>query len=265
MIRLVRPSIKKAIPDKAVRDALAQRKKDSAALAPGEPKITSRWDSFVSGRGLDRGVGPVVCAAVRAFCHEKCAYCEAPKASSVDHVWPKKLHPARMFDWDNILAACRDCNAEKRVEFPLDAEGNAVLLDPTRDEPLTYFRWNHVTGECDYDRANTRAAATFDAFAMDRLARERLEKLAAVRFLFARVAAERPVPDDLRERLRAELDVTRPYLCIVRSYLLHPPDRREKKLILAALRALPELLAWVEPWLRPPGDVAWFSVGLRRV
>jgi uncharacterized protein (TIGR02646 family) len=257
MIRLQRPALVDAIPDAKVRAALAERRHGAASLRPRDAKITSRWDSFVGEKGRDRAVGHAVCAAVRAYCRAKCAYCEAPEAMTIDHVWPKSEHPARMFDWDNLLAACRDCNTSKRSSFPLDERGAPLLIDPTRVDPLDHFRWNHVTGECVHDPQDPRAHHTFQAFDLDRLKRERMEKLINLRFLLTQALGSVEDRSALHQRLRAELDADRPYLCIVRSYLLYPPNDRERRLVAAALAAIPDILLWVEPWLLPPANVVW--------
>lgn len=254
MIRLVRSSLAAVLPDQGKRAVLSQRQRHAAALTPGAKVIGSRWNSFVAGTGKNRGVGPVLCKAARAMSHEKCAWCEAPRAATIDHFWPKTTHPAKMFDWENLFAACRDCNSEKGSSFPT-SHGRAVLLNPVDDEPLDHFRWSHVTGECLYDPADVRADETHREFALDRLAHERLHKMTALRFYFVR-AVNGPVDDALRAQIRAELDATRAYLGIVRSYLLFPPDA-EAELVRRAVAAVPEIIAWTAPWLRPPAGVAW--------
>jgi hypothetical protein len=271
MIRIVRPALASAIPGSSlprVLSVLAVRRADAAILQVNPAKLSkaalskrvvSRWNSFVAGSGRNAGVGPVVCTAIRGYCREKCVYCEAPEAATIDHVWPKVDHPAKMFDWDNLVAACRDCNSSKRSGFPLSAHGKPLQIDPTVDEPLDHFRWNHLSGECEHDPSNPRAVHTFGAFDMDRLARERIEKLLNVRLLLSLSLSLPPtlILLEVHDRLRAELDEGRPYLCIVRSYLLHPPDARERALIKAAVAAVPDILAWVAPWLLPPTGAVW--------
>jgi len=256
MIRLQRPSLTDAIPDATVRTAFAKRR-GGPPLKRSDSKITSRWNSFVAGTGRNARVGPVVCAAIRAFCREKCAYCEAPKAATIDHVWPKAEHPKRMFDWDNLIAACRDCNSSKRSSFPLDDQGVPLQIDPTRVDPLEHFRWNHVTGECEYGPQDPRARHTFRAFDLNRLALERVRKLANLRVLLALAVDPGASRREALDRLRGELDAGCPYLCIVRSYFLYPPNDDERRRVRAAVAAVPDILRWVEPWLLPPPNVAW--------
>ena len=41
-----------------------------------------------------------------------CAYCGAPDANEVDHVWPKSKGGEDT--WDNLVACCRKCNILKK-------------------------------------------------------------------------------------------------------------------------------------------------------
>lgn len=256
MIRIERPKVEDAL-DAPAREHLKERASSAATLAPGSSKITSRWDSFRQGDGEDKEHGPNVCKAIRKYCCYKCVYCESFDPQTIDHFWPKTKYPAKMFNWDNLLAACRDCNSDKRTEFRLDKDQNALLIDPTCDEPLAHFRWDAKTGKCKYPETNVRAAETARKIKMDRFAAERSDKLGLVRFFLARCIREKPIPDDLRERLRRELDVSRSYLCILRSYFLYPDHETERVLVRRAIQAVPEILDWVRPWLHPPEGVAW--------
>ncbi len=105
--------------------------------------------------------------ALDAMCwgHRRCAYCEDSAADEIEHIWPKDLYPERVFDWENYLFACGPCNGPKGNAFavftpgatspttvsrPRNAAvvppiaGDPVLLDPRRDDPLTYLRLDLV-------------------------------------------------------------------------------------------------------------------------
>jgi hypothetical protein len=84
-----------------------------------------------------------------------------------------------------------------------------------------------------------------------------MHKLGNVKFYLAQCSRESPVPVDLHERLRNELDASRPYLCILRSFFLYPPHVDNQVLIREAIRLVPEILDWVQPWLLPPDGVMW--------
>lgn len=58
----------------------------------------------------------------------RCAYCAAP-ASTVDHVVPRSRGGPHA--WENVVAACRDCNARKD-DRTLDELGWRLRVTPTR-------------------------------------------------------------------------------------------------------------------------------------
>ncbi|MBX3223361.1 MAG: hypothetical protein KF795_22805 [Labilithrix sp.] len=70
----------------------------------------------------------------------RCMYCEDSLGTDIDHFRPKAAHASFAFSWTNYLLACSHCNSnEKRDEFPVATNGEPLLLDPTRDEPLQHF------------------------------------------------------------------------------------------------------------------------------
>ncbi len=78
---------------------------------------------------------------------KRCMYCEDSLGTDIDHFRPKALYPAKTFAWENHLLACSHCNSnEKRTQFPLDAAGNALLLDPTVDDPFAHLALVPETG-----------------------------------------------------------------------------------------------------------------------
>jgi uncharacterized protein (TIGR02646 family) len=255
VIRLRRPLIKDVLPNEAHRAKFDARRRFAAGLQSGASNIDSSWDSFRAGRGSNRDVGPRVVQAVTGMAHGKCAYCESGRPATVDHFWPKKLYPKRLFDLDNLLPACRDCNTGKLADFPLTGDA-PVLLHPVDDEPLGHLRWDGLTGRCLYASGDTRAEETVRAFELDVHATERLHKWTRVRTLLGRCAAGAPVPREVADPLRGELLAERPYLCIVRSHLLYPVAG-ERLLVKAAVRALPDIVAWVAPWIEVPAGVSW--------
>jgi 5-methylcytosine-specific restriction endonuclease McrA len=72
--------------------------------------------------------------AVFARDHHRCQYCGA-KAESIDHVVPRSKGGPHA--WDNVVAACRPCNAGKRDR--LLAETSMVLR--RRPEAPAHLTW----------------------------------------------------------------------------------------------------------------------------
>ncbi|WP_144815201.1 HNH endonuclease domain-containing protein [Enterobacter sp. DE0047] len=70
------------------------------------------------------------------FKHQ-CAYCGTklyePLMADVAHFFPKSKYPAFQEDTDNLLIACKACNMIKRDQFPLDDNGQPLLLNPVNE------------------------------------------------------------------------------------------------------------------------------------
>jgi uncharacterized protein (TIGR02646 family) len=75
-----------------------------------------------------------------------CMYCEASEGTDIEHFWPKARYPERMFIWENMLLCCAGCGRYKGDQFPLTAENNPALLDPTVDNPWDYLDFHPETG-----------------------------------------------------------------------------------------------------------------------
>jgi hypothetical protein len=174
-------------------------------------------------------------------------------AQDIEHFYPKSQYPQRMFDWDNFLRGCKNCNNFKVDQFPLTVSGSPLLLDPCNDEPLDHFVWDFQTGatgvrpQAGY---RERAEATRDLLKLDLepLREERRSKLAGVLCLLALVVNQDPVPNATRIALREALDHRRPWLGIVRQ-LFRRPGTQFGQLVEAARKKLPEIDQWIASWL----------------
>ncbi|WP_371364896.1 HNH endonuclease [Pseudomonas sp. QL9] len=70
----------------------------------------------------------------------RCMYCEDSLGTDIDHFKPKADYPHEAFNWENYLLACSYCNSNlKRTQFPLDANGGALLIDPTVEDPRIHL------------------------------------------------------------------------------------------------------------------------------
>lgn len=71
---------------------------------------------------------------------ERCMYCGDNQGTDIDHFEPLARNPLRTFDWLNHLLACALCNShKKRDRFPLDADGQPLLIDPTAEDPFDHL------------------------------------------------------------------------------------------------------------------------------
>lgn len=86
--------------------------------------------------------------------YQRCMYCGDSQGTSVDHFEPISRNPIRTFDWLNHLLACSFCNSsQKGSRYPVDEDGNALLIDPTVDDPFDHLVLSLSAGEY---RARTR-------------------------------------------------------------------------------------------------------------
>jgi HNH endonuclease len=94
-------------------------------------------------------------ALVEMF-HGKCAYCESKITTvtygAIEHFFPKSVYVDLTYEWNNLLLSCDLCNDAKHkgMKFPLDSDGNALLIDPTDGitDPTLHlkFVWDDVAG-----------------------------------------------------------------------------------------------------------------------
>ncbi|NOY25886.1 MAG: HNH endonuclease, partial [Oligoflexia bacterium] len=78
----------------------------------------------------------------------RCMYCEDSLGTDIDHFRPKADFPQRAFAWPNYLLACSHCNSNlKRNAFPIDGNGDPLLLDPSADNPAEHLLFSPSTGE----------------------------------------------------------------------------------------------------------------------
>jgi 5-methylcytosine-specific restriction endonuclease McrA len=73
--------------------------------------------------------------AVFARDDHTCQYCGAP-AENIDHVIPRSRGGTHV--WENVVAACRPCNAQKEDRFPNEA-GMRLRRRPTAPRELTWI------------------------------------------------------------------------------------------------------------------------------
>lgn len=81
---------------------------------------------------------PTVIEELSKMQRGKCCYCEkyiekSGHGRAVEHFRPqaKGAFPELKNTWSNLLHVCSACNGKKWHYFPLDAEGNALLIDPS--------------------------------------------------------------------------------------------------------------------------------------
>lgn len=76
---------------------------------------------------------------------QRCMYCGDSHGTDIEHFWPKKPYPERMFVWLNMLLCCTECGRFKGDDLPL---GNnlPLLVDPTVEDPWQFLDFDYTTG-----------------------------------------------------------------------------------------------------------------------
>jgi hypothetical protein len=106
---------------------------------------------------------------LRGMAHgaERCMYCLDNYGTDIDHFQPIAVAPLRAFDWPNHLLACSRCNSNfKRDEYPCDAAGNCLLVDPSAEDPADHLLLLPSSGQ--YDALTPKGAATIRVFGLNR-------------------------------------------------------------------------------------------------
>lgn len=98
---------------------------------------------------------------------EQCMYCGTDFGTDVDHFEPVARNPLRTFDWLNHLLACTTCNSNhKRHEFPTDADGLPLLIDPTIEDPYEHMTLSLSTDM--YHPVSAKGTATIAVCGLNR-------------------------------------------------------------------------------------------------
>jgi uncharacterized protein (TIGR02646 family) len=84
---------------------------------------------------------------LRATGRSRCMYREDNEGTDIEHFYPRASYTERSFMWNNYLLACSNCNSNyKRNQFPVDAAGRPIMLDPTVDDPAEHLSFTPTTG-----------------------------------------------------------------------------------------------------------------------
>ncbi|HEX4833183.1 MAG TPA: HNH endonuclease [Trebonia sp.] len=103
---------------------------------------------------------------------EQCMYCGEDEGTDIDHFEPLARNPLRTFDWLNHLLACSTCNSHnKRNQFPLDADDQPLLIDPTAEDPFDHLLLTLSLGH--YEPLTTKGKATIEVCELNRPLLER--------------------------------------------------------------------------------------------
>lgn len=104
---------------------------------------------------------------------QRCMYCLDSHGTDIEHFWPKKPYPERMFQWPNLLLCCTNCGRYKGDRFPL-LDGQPLLIDPTATDPWTDLDFDPTTGnifprfDVSTNEESRKGVATVELLRLDR-------------------------------------------------------------------------------------------------
>ncbi len=104
---------------------------------------------------------------------ERCMLCSGSESSDVEHFRPKADFPLLAMTWENYLWACTLCNRRKLNQFPLDAAGEALFVNPVDDNVWDFFyidKFGNLTPNWDktLQDFNVRGKETMEKMGLDR-------------------------------------------------------------------------------------------------
>jgi uncharacterized protein (TIGR02646 family) len=161
LIRLHRPALEAAESQYLARQAAKVAAKPQHERAAEADRLWKQKSSVRFER--IRAVLSSMCSS-----YVRCMYCEDSRATAIDHFEPKAKAPLRAFEWTNYLGACEYCNSnEKRDAFPIDANGAALLVDPTSQEPTDHLRFSPSSGRYEPPQGSPKGDATIATFGLN--------------------------------------------------------------------------------------------------
>ncbi|WP_442774316.1 hypothetical protein [Sphaerotilus montanus] len=148
----MRQMVRKPLPKNAA-DYL--KKKQDLVDSGKQTDIENLWKAARA----TKSIGEVL-RTIQTMCgpRERCMYCLDSHGCDIEHFRPKAAYPGHAFQWPNLLLCCTECGRFKGDRFPTDAHNQALLIDPTNENP-----WDHL----DFDPETGNLVARFDLIADD--------------------------------------------------------------------------------------------------
>jgi uncharacterized protein (TIGR02646 family) len=224
-------------------------------LAKRQASVNQHIDPRLRARELWRRRGNQAFQEIRQMLNEmatgrnRCMYCEDNEGTDIEHFFPKSDYPERAFIWDNYLLACSGCNSNyKRDQFPLSQDNEAMLINPTVDNPDEHLTLTPTTGL--FVSRTERGKNSILIYDLNRqtLEQGRRDAWIALCVLIPKYTYHIRRGELDRGRELQEVVLNFPFSSVfwylVRIYQLPGSNRVLPRAVRAALRDFPEILAW---------------------
>ncbi|HOW86447.1 MAG TPA: HNH endonuclease [Candidatus Aminicenantes bacterium] len=155
----------------------------------------------------------------------KCAYCESKVGHNcpgdIEHKIPVDDRPDLLFNWDNLIISCTECNRRKGTYY----DESCMFLDPNKDDVES--RLQHIGPLVFNKPGDVRAEVTVRLLEIDRpdgrpyLMGRKYEKLENTRGLVKSIVRENNVilKAFLIQELEVQCSTTEEYSAMVKAYV----------------------------------------------
>lgn len=179
----------------------------------------------------------------------RCMYCEDNLGTDIDHFYPKSAYPHKTFLWENFILACSKCNSGQRsATFPLDAQQQPLLIDPTAEDPQAHLILTPSTGKYRPASGSAKGQPTLDAFGLNtrsELVRGRQNAWIAVQDMIAQYAQAKQNGDTRGAELRRKAICQHPFVTVF-CYVVTSKYQQGLSLdCKVALQSCPEISQWL--------------------
>lgn len=167
----------------------------------------------------------------------KCCYCEKKidtkgNEQAIEHFRPKAPNqfPQLKNEWTNLLHACANCNGKKKKQFPVAANNNPLIINPSEPliDPEDHFDFE-VDDEDDISfgrikakNNSAQAITTIETIGLD-LSRRRRDRCSIYKELFTaymdiKQAEDKITKDQKIKIFEARLGANYPYAAFARVF-----------------------------------------------
>jgi hypothetical protein len=117
----------------------------------------------------------------------------------VDHFYPIDIYPEKTFLWKNMLWSCGLCNRRKLARFPIDENGEPLIVNPTIRDPWSVLTLDtdtgvvssrYIGGEIEFSPIGDATLEVFETINYEAVSEGRLRVIRRYLSIFEEIAKE---------------------------------------------------------------------------